>query len=172
MSQKIFWAKLSIFRAKPSSFRALWSWTYILHHLLASTSIDFKTLVWTMNNIMKTTYISYFHTPKSGNMIYFSYKNFDFNFQASISSIEFWSERSRASNFRSSFDQSKNWVIFFRAFLISILVELVNLRAIWAKIRAILCLVSTLLWRQSMWQLQGIQEKLERQSISRTHPSC
>ena len=51
-----------------------------------------------------------------------------------------------ALNFRSSFNPSKTRAIFFSSISISILFEQVNFRAIRAKIRAILCLVSTLVW--------------------------
>ena len=97
-----------------------------------------------MNKSTKTTYFSHFHNTKSANIFNFSLSSFSFDFRASISSIEFRSERSRAWNFRSTFDPSKNRAIFFSSISISILVERVNFRAIRAKFRAILCLVSTL----------------------------
>ena len=95
---------------------------------------------------MKTIYFSHFHNIKSANIFNLSLSSFNYNFPAIISSVEFRSERSRAWNFRSTFDPSKNRAIFFSSISISILVKRVNFRAIRAKFRAILCLVSTLIW--------------------------
>ena len=79
------------------------------------------------------------------------------NFERAFRALSFDPSDFQHEIFRSSFDPRLNRANFFQAFLISILVEQMNFRAIRAKFRAILCLVSTL--------IQGIVSMMNKHGI-------